>query len=71
MSNMGIREVHGDIWRGLDALENSNLQSNEISTLPIVAFNSLTSLKCLNLDLNSISRVETGAFTGLLNMESL
>ena len=64
VSNMGLKEIADDAFRGLEnSLNTLNLKNNELTTLPNI--NYLRKLKTLYLSHNKLLRLEPNAFEGL------
>ncbi|GMR55688.1 hypothetical protein PMAYCL1PPCAC_25883 [Pristionchus mayeri] len=66
-----IREVDGEAFSGVPALEHLDLSSNRRLSLPLRAFDRLETLRSLDLSDCGIKELEQGIFHGLEHLEEL
>lgn len=77
LSHTGIKQLHAgysgssSILKGLTAMEELDLSSNAIQTLPGNLFFDLQFLKTLSLNNNPLEKTDASAFSGLYTLTSL
>ena len=66
-----LKQIQGDIWRGLDSLKILELFHNHISTIKHGDFDNLPSLQKLDLVNNGLNVLESGAFSNLFSIKRI
>ena len=67
----GITSLKEGDFSGLTALQELDLQENDLSSLPDDVFSGLTALRTLNLRENELSSLPDGVFSGLTALQEL
>ena len=71
LSGEGIASLQNDDFAGLTALEDLNLQFNDLEALPATIFAGLTALRDLGLDDNALDALPPTIFAGLTGLRDL
>ncbi|XP_078277088.1 leucine-rich repeat neuronal protein 2 [Rhinoraja longicauda] len=71
LSGMGLREVSDDALEGLENLESISFYDNRLPKVPKLALQRVPGLKFLDLNKNSIERIQQSDFADMLHLKEL
>ena len=71
LTNNRLKQIERDAFAGIVKLVNLYLSSNYLTTLSVNVYQSLNSLKYLNIENNRLTSVSSDSFNGLFGLEDL